>query len=348
MRKHSGQSIIEYSIIAILVMLSVVIMGPYVLRSVNAHFKIWDDQVQDSANDRLTQASDIDLPANCRVNGPPLLGSCGVVKGKTVTCQANERYKYYTFNPPGCYASESCTAEHIPGYEDCCAPVVRGDCGYRVRDAGALNRIPLRNAAGNTQTLKGETVYVPVPIPGNTPHDGCYYGEREVKQRCGPDAERVKGCIVDTFGQTFADRENRPSASVPPDNSTSTDDDDPSCSALCYGDVNLAHGELCKVGGIIAPDQDTSLKAIARNCTETSYRECEFRCLGDFIPSVDNKRCEIRVGFQVAPITYSGTTNYSFQICTTSPYGDPIFTNTIVNQPDNNAQPGSCDVATLH
>ena len=35
---------IEYSLIAVLVILGIVIMGPYVLRSVGAHFKLWDDR----------------------------------------------------------------------------------------------------------------------------------------------------------------------------------------------------------------------------------------------------------------------------------------------------------------
>ena len=51
--RKKGQSFIEYSIIAVLVILGVVVMGPYVLRSINAHFKMWDDQVQDSHNERL-------------------------------------------------------------------------------------------------------------------------------------------------------------------------------------------------------------------------------------------------------------------------------------------------------
>jgi len=43
-----GQSIIEYTLIAVLVILGIVYMGPYALRSVNAYFKLWDDSVQDS------------------------------------------------------------------------------------------------------------------------------------------------------------------------------------------------------------------------------------------------------------------------------------------------------------
>ena len=59
---------IEYIFIAILVILGIVIMGPYVLRSVNAHFKLWDESVQDSSTENLTQAPASDVPkinTNC-------------------------------------------------------------------------------------------------------------------------------------------------------------------------------------------------------------------------------------------------------------------------------------------
>ncbi len=55
MRAHHrhGQSLIEYSLIVLLVILGIVVMGPYVLRSINAHFKIWDEEIQDSHNERF-------------------------------------------------------------------------------------------------------------------------------------------------------------------------------------------------------------------------------------------------------------------------------------------------------
>ena len=45
---------IEYALIVTIVIFAIMVMGPYVLRSINAHFKMWDDQVQDAHNERLT------------------------------------------------------------------------------------------------------------------------------------------------------------------------------------------------------------------------------------------------------------------------------------------------------
>ena len=52
--KKQGQSLVEYALIVIIVIFGIVMMGPYVLRSIQAHFKMWDDQVQDSHNERFT------------------------------------------------------------------------------------------------------------------------------------------------------------------------------------------------------------------------------------------------------------------------------------------------------
>ncbi len=65
MRAHHrhGQSLIEYSLIALLVILGIVVMGPYVLRSINAHFKIWDEEIQDSHNERPVYEDAVKIPA---------------------------------------------------------------------------------------------------------------------------------------------------------------------------------------------------------------------------------------------------------------------------------------------
>ena len=52
--ERQGQSLIEYALIATIVIFGIVMMGPYVLRSIQAHFKMWDDQIQDSHNERFT------------------------------------------------------------------------------------------------------------------------------------------------------------------------------------------------------------------------------------------------------------------------------------------------------
>ena len=61
MFKNRGQSIIEYCTLAMLIIVGTIVMGPYVIRSVNAHFKLWQESVDDSIND-----AEFDIPAFIR------------------------------------------------------------------------------------------------------------------------------------------------------------------------------------------------------------------------------------------------------------------------------------------
>ena len=91
---------IEYVIIAVLVILGIVTMGPYVLRSIDAHFKLWDVGVQDSFDENINQAPVNDIPANsintnCHT---PIVGSCGSNQA-TSLCAPNQREIDYDCNP---------------------------------------------------------------------------------------------------------------------------------------------------------------------------------------------------------------------------------------------------------
>src|SRR5476651_1166286 len=89
------QSIIEYALIAILVILGIVFMGPYVLRSVNAHFKIWDTGVQATFKEHITQApvNDVpNIPTNCLCANAPETGPAGCGgTGVNIQCAGNQR-----------------------------------------------------------------------------------------------------------------------------------------------------------------------------------------------------------------------------------------------------------------
>ena len=47
-RNPRGQSIIEYSLLLLIVMAGIIVMGPYLIRSWNANAKGWEDSVTDS------------------------------------------------------------------------------------------------------------------------------------------------------------------------------------------------------------------------------------------------------------------------------------------------------------
>ena len=130
-----GQSIIEYTLIAILVILGIVYMGPYALRSVNAYFKLWDDSVQDSFEENLNQ-----VPVNAIPNISTNCVCTSVDEGCGGGCQAGYHAWTYSCSSQDCnYAisdSASCTADC-----NCCAATAAG-CG----DV----QLPANNAAAGT------------------------------------------------------------------------------------------------------------------------------------------------------------------------------------------------------
>lgn len=52
----TGQHIIEYSVVVILVSVGIIIMGPYVVRSWNAYVKGLEDSVEESLVDPINTA----------------------------------------------------------------------------------------------------------------------------------------------------------------------------------------------------------------------------------------------------------------------------------------------------
>lgn len=57
-----GQNTLEYTTIILVVAAGIIVMGPYVIRSVNAHFKSWEDAVNDAVNDPMEEASPSEIP----------------------------------------------------------------------------------------------------------------------------------------------------------------------------------------------------------------------------------------------------------------------------------------------
>jgi len=124
--QKNGQSIIEYVLIAVLVILGVVIMGAYVLRSTNAHFKIWDEAVQDTFQEHITQAPQSAVPyiptnCNCWDNSE----TCGSY-GAGIQCASNERVWGHSCNILGCDGRASSYCQHD---DACCLQYFQQACG---------------------------------------------------------------------------------------------------------------------------------------------------------------------------------------------------------------------------
>jgi hypothetical protein len=148
----NGQSMIEYMFIAILVILGVVIMGPYVLRSVNAHFKIWDESVQDSSTENITQAPVGDVPPIISTCPPctDIAGSCGG-SATGLQCGANQRNYSHNCTPMLC---DGAPASYCQSDPTCCTAWTNIGCGT-------------------------------IPVGQSPTSDNCNYGFEIQGQQCG-------------------------------------------------------------------------------------------------------------------------------------------------------------------
>ena len=122
-----GQSIVEYALIAILVILGIVFMGGYVLRSINAHYKLWDEGVSDSFEENLSQAPVNAIPyisSSCSCTATP--GQCGDSSGGVGSCGYGYREVDYKCTIQGCNGGRNNGCVSDP---TCCTTPVKTSCG---------------------------------------------------------------------------------------------------------------------------------------------------------------------------------------------------------------------------
>jgi len=162
MKTHNrGQSIIEYILVSILIIFGIIYMGPYVLRSINAYFNLWNDGLQDSFNEHLTQAPPSSIPpinSTCQCT-PISSGTCGGYPGSH--CSATQEEIDYNCNPQGCNGiNYSCPTDN-----SCCSAIVDLGCGN-------------------------------IPIGQVAPSGNCNYGYHVQSQTCG--STTAYQCIADS------------------------------------------------------------------------------------------------------------------------------------------------------
>ena len=110
-----AQSVIEYSMIIILVALGIIIVGPYVIRSLNAHLKTWEDVAEDSYSDPFQKGGTDFPPPRCR---------CQTIAARCGLCGCNQLQMLYKYvcKPLGCIPeNDSCATD-----DRCC---IFGACG---------------------------------------------------------------------------------------------------------------------------------------------------------------------------------------------------------------------------
>jgi hypothetical protein len=152
---NKGQSIVEYALIASLVIFGIVFMGGYVLRSINAHFKLWDEGVQDSFSEFINQSQNVPvLNVDCQCS--QVNGTCGC-NTAGCPCPSNEREIDTVCSPQACNGGpgSSCVMDL-----SCCGAPVPVGCGT----------VP--------------TNFTPAPpAPPNTTN--CYFGQQIYQAQCG-------------------------------------------------------------------------------------------------------------------------------------------------------------------
>jgi hypothetical protein len=128
-----AQASIEYMTIVVLVVAGIVIMGPYVIRSINAHFHSLDDQIQDSYQEEIRQSpnSDFNLP-DCDCGGWEPQGCGPEVSGDQ--CGMFERYDRKRCVPAGCerearFSARIGPVDRCEEDDTCCTPWVNDECG---------------------------------------------------------------------------------------------------------------------------------------------------------------------------------------------------------------------------
>jgi len=173
-----GQSIIEYSLIAVLVILGIIYMGPYVLRSINAHFKLWDDSVHDSFSENITQAPVNDVPF---INVTCTCGDedegCGT-QSVLSPCPANQRAYKHQCTPNFC---DSAPGAYCTDDPKCCLAYHKQGCGNIPLPKTPAAHTTVAPTADNN--LPGTCYkYDPAVYPATA--NNCYYGQYIYETGC--------------------------------------------------------------------------------------------------------------------------------------------------------------------
>jgi hypothetical protein len=279
--KKLGQSIIEYILIAVLVILGIVIMGTYVLRSTNAHFKLWDEGIQDSYTENLNQAPVNDVPyisSNCTYTdnnagcGSGLAGSqCGVT----------QRIVNHNSSPQGCDGEPASYCVNDPS---CCNTPVSGNCGTMPIPSTGL-------PAGGACKSSSEGNNICTPASAADPSN-CYYGQRIWGYQCGPNTSiqcvKDSTCDPQCLGILSPDAAYcgsgtiTPPTNLPPNYPLTQNygisyvvtqaecAGAPPCALYCKNDVDSVTGTGCTYAFTVAPDPTVAPCLTSKGCVPST------------------------------------------------------------------------------
>ncbi len=189
MLKNKGQSIFEYTAMAMLIIVGVIVMGPYITRSLGAHFKLWQESVDDSVNDRM-QSVPINITPDCVCSGDIQGGCGGHFQRENKTCAPNERYHSTKCSPPACGFGEDFTEGCTPDVS-CCE--IYNACSLTTPLASCCGTTPFPVPADPTRTNPDAQGFPPIPgADPNSPASSCYSGEELLYNQCDTTIVRCK------------------------------------------------------------------------------------------------------------------------------------------------------------
>lgn len=241
-------------------------MGPYVLRSVNAHFKLWDDGVKDSFEESIKQAPASDIPqinATCVCN--ITAGNCG----NTTLCQQGgccAGFREYDDEcpPPSIQGCDGHKASACNPDPTCCLVYSSNGCSQTSVPPNGLPSAGQPVQAGSTGLPAGCSTYST---------NICYAGQSQWTTQCP----------------------GLPTACCP----------DPSCAAQCTGPyssdstVNL----FCQTNTItpptnLDPSTNTGITFVANQAACAPNPTCQMYCVAPNVLNSTGTAC-------VAPSTPS-------------------------------------------
>jgi len=263
LQSSQGQNLIELSVLTVLVLIGILVMGPYVIRSWNARLALQDGALRDTYRDSLDWTDvNIEIPdCACEWKLPDFCDPlcCGLGD-----CTEFEQSYFWECTPVGCDTIDD--PWQCEDNENCCSPWVPIGCGVNAND---IICGPPFGGCGDT----------------GGPHNPCHigtptYGEQGYQRFCGnanPENAEFK-CVVDEI--CIFDCTGTIAPGLGCHNDMCVDNDDIPDNEGLPGNMSWRSRDGVPYNTDNHPD----------GCTET--RKCEVHCTGDYIVGGGGSRCE--------------------------------------------------------
>jgi hypothetical protein len=181
-RKCSAQVILEYLVMAALIMAAIIYGGPFLVNSIGARFKIMEDNAADSVSENIKQAPPEKCVCNPTSNDPSSWTDIGTECGEKGQCGALE-----TFHQRLCYGCSKTQETACGASSKCCQTPVPDVCGNI--DPSDLDKTGLC-ATREGGASDGRC------LDTNGGVQGCLFGELSYKEVCGNNVIKYT-CVED-------------------------------------------------------------------------------------------------------------------------------------------------------